>query len=112
MNSAHLFSVNGGECRRVDRGLVRRAKAHARFLGAPTALAVIARRTSGHYIHPGVLPALVAWDHVVDRQAHFTAAAVLTCIIVATEYFPPGQLDARARAPHLMLQADDRRSRK
>jgi hypothetical protein len=49
---------------------------------------------------------------MIDREATFPAAAVLTCIIVPPKDLAAGELDAGTRAPHLKFESDHRRSRK
>lgn len=97
---------------RIDGRLMRQVEqTHTCFFGTPSALAVIARRARGYHVGPGVLAALVTGYHMIDGEPQFAAAAVLTCIIIAAEHFPTRQLHARARASHLVLEPDHRRSR-
>ena len=60
---------------------------HVRFFNFAPALVMIARRTGRHQICPLMLPAHVTWNHMIDCQIDFAPAAILTGIIVTSEYF-------------------------
>lgn len=92
---------------RIQGRLLRNVqKAHVGFLRIPTAFAVIARRTCGHDVVPDVRTTLKAGHDVIDGETNFTATAVLTRIIVTTEYLSPSELDMRPRSAYLELQTD------
>ncbi len=60
---------------------------HVRLVHFAAAFAMIAGGAGRHEVRPGVLPAHVTRNDVVNGQRPFAPAAVLTGIIVAAEYF-------------------------
>jgi hypothetical protein len=60
---------------------------HVCFFHFAATLVMIAWRTGCHQICPLMLPAHVTWDHMIDCQIDFAPAAILTGIIVTSEYF-------------------------
>src|SRR5437773_9799522 len=97
------------EIRRCGGRTLRRAEElHLRFGERAPALLVIAVAARRDDVLPGVLPAAVAWHHVVERQVVPPLAAVLAGVVVALEHFLARQLHDRARPLHVIGEADDR----
>ncbi len=70
--------------------------------------AVIAGRAGCHHICPNVAAAHVFGKDMVDGQVADVAPTILASIIIAAEYFPPGQLDMEPRPVDHLVQAYDR----
>src|SRR5258708_23919315 len=81
--------------RRADRLAGQR---HVRFLQRPAALLVIAALARRDDVLPGVLPAAMPGDHIVEREVVAALAAVLAGVIVADADLLPGPLQNGARS--------------
>jgi hypothetical protein len=84
---------------------------HMHLFYFAAALAVIAVRAGRDNIRPFVPAAHMTRDHMVNRHAPVTFAAILTGIIVASKYLTTRQLDARPWTMDLHLQPNDRWAR-
>ena len=60
---------------------------HMRLIHFSAAFVVITGGASRHQVCPNMLPAHVTRDDVIHSQIDFAPAAILTGIIVTTEYF-------------------------
>ncbi len=80
---------------------------HLRLLNGAAALAVVAMRAGSHQVSPGMRPAEVAWDDMVDRQGSGVLAAILAGVVIATKHLALGQFDARVGTVNHLFQADD-----
>ena len=79
-----------------------------RLVDFPAALAMIAVGAGCDHVCPDVGTAKVARKHVVNSEAAISAAAVLTCVVIAAEDLPPGESDVWPRPPDLHPQPDHR----
>lgn len=70
---------------------------------------MVAARTGGNDVIPGVETPQMAWNNVIDRQIHSVFAAILAGKIVAPKDFTLVKLDLQVRAVNHRLQPDDRR---
>src|SRR5205807_340861 len=80
---------------------------HARLLRRAATLAVVARPARRDEVLPGVLPASMLGDDVVEREVAAAAAAVLAALQVAREDLAAGQSRAWMGTPHEVVEADD-----
>jgi hypothetical protein len=80
---------------------------HVSVLQPSAPFEVVAGRAGRDHIRPGVHPAQVTRQDVVDGQVVYFPSTVLAGIIVAAENLAPGQFDSRARAMNHILEADD-----
>src|SRR5579884_1392389 len=90
--------------------LERRApQRHPRLLQRLATLAVVAGAAGAHQVVPGVRPAAVARDEMVERQLLGLRPTVLASEVVAEKDLAAGQPHARPRPLDQRYQPDDRR---
>jgi hypothetical protein len=83
---------------------------HARFLGQPPTLAVIAVLAGGDEVVPGVSAPTMAGNDVIESQVVRLRAAVLACVLVADEDLAARQPNARSWSLDAVVETYDARS--
>ena len=82
-------------------------KIHMGFFESASAFVVVAGRAGRYNIRPCMRAAQMSGDYMIYRQASITPTAILTGIIVTAKDFAARELDTRARAMNLHIQAND-----
>jgi hypothetical protein len=80
---------------------------HVGFLQPPATFVVIAGGAGRHHIRPGMHPAHMSRNNVVDRQVCNLLAAILACIIIPPKNLAPVQFDPWPGPLNHVFQADD-----
>lgn len=78
-------------------------QAHMGFFKPATSFLVIAGRTGGNHIGPGVWAMQVAWYNVVNGKDGGLFAAILTSIIIAAKNFFSAQFNVISWTMHHVL---------
>jgi hypothetical protein len=80
---------------------------HMSLFGGPSCFMTIAKSTSTHQIFPGMPPALMTGDNVIQRQLMTLLSAILTCIMIPIKNLHSGQFRLRPGPLDQIGQTDD-----